>query len=89
MSSIRIPTPLRQYTGGNATIDVTGNTVGGALKSLTGQFPDIEHHLYEDGKLRSFVNIYLNQEDIRYLKGEETELGENDKLMIVPSIAGG
>lgn len=89
MSTIRIPTPLRQYAGGNTEISIAGTTVGAALHDLTTQFPDLRNHLYEGDKLRSFVNIYLNQEDIRYLEGEATPLTSSDKLLIIPSIAGG
>jgi molybdopterin converting factor small subunit len=89
MPTIRIPTPLRPYTGNNSSVQVTGGTVGAALHDLTQQHADLRPHLFEGDKLRSFVNIYLNQEDVRYLEGEETELAENDALMIIPSIAGG
>ena len=89
MATIRIPTPLRPYTGNNAQVAVTGSTVGAALSNLTTQHPELRPHLYEGDELRSFVNIYLNQEDVRYLEGAETALAENDTLMIIPSIAGG
>lgn len=89
MATIRIPTPLRPYTGNNAQVSVSGGTVGAALSSLTEQHPDLRPHLFEGDDLRSFVNIYLNQEDVRYLEGAETAVGENDTLMIIPSIAGG
>jgi sulfur-carrier protein len=89
MPNFRIPTPLRPYSGGNSEVKVSGVTVGEALSDLTGQYPDLRQHLYEDGSLRSFVNIYLNQEDIRYGDGVETAVAENDTLMIIPSIAGG
>lgn len=89
MATIRIPTPLRPYTGNSAQVSVSGNTVGAALGSLTEQHPDLRQHLFEGDDLRSFVNIYLNQEDVRYLDGAETEIEDNDTLMIIPSIAGG
>ena len=89
MANIRIPTPLRQYAGGNTTIPVIGDTVAQALRDLVDKYPELESHLFENGKLRSFVNIYINQEDIRYLDGVDTEVTVDDKLMIVPSIAGG
>lgn len=89
MATIRIPTPLRQYVGGESTITVEGASVGAALNNLTEQFPELRNHLFEGDNLRSFVNIYLNQEDIRQLNGQETALNGDDKLMIVPSIAGG
>jgi adenylyltransferase/sulfurtransferase len=89
MPNFRIPTPLRPYSGGNSQVTVAGATVGEALNDLTGKYPDLRQHLYDDGQLRSFVNIYLNQEDIRYGDGVETAVAENDTLMIIPSIAGG
>ena len=89
MTQIRIPTPLRPYVGGQSAIAVTGNTVGIALNDLTEQFPDLRQHLFDGPQLRSFVNIYLNQEDVRYLQGAETPIKEADTLLIIPSIAGG
>lgn len=89
MPTIRIPTPLRQYTGNNSAISVDGNTAGAALDNLTQSYPELRQHLFEGDKLRSFVNIYLNEEDIRYLEGEETTVADDDTLMIIPSIAGG
>lgn len=90
MLKIHIPTPLRQYAGKQASVEVKGATVAEALNSLIGQHPDLRRHLYTDeGKLRSFVNVYLNDEDIRYLQKEATEVKESDNISIVPSIAGG
>ena len=85
-----IPTPLRQYTERRDNIVVEGQTVEEVLRNLTAQYGDLRKHLYsEDGKLRSFVNIYRNDEDIRYLEREKTPVRETDVLSIVPSIAGG
>ena len=89
MTTIRIPTPLRPFTDNNAQVDVNGGTVGTALSNLTEKHPELRQHLFEGDELRSFVNIFLNQEDVRYLDGAETEVGEKDTLMIIPSIAGG
>jgi len=90
MSKIHIPTPLRQYVGKQASVDVKGATVGEAMNALVSEHPDLRKHLYtEDGKLRAFVNLYLNDEDIRYLQKEGTALKEGDNISIVPSIAGG
>lgn len=89
MATIRIPTPLRPYTDNNAQVDVNGGTVAAALSNLTEQHPDLRQHLFDGDELRSFVNIYLNQEDVRYLDGADTEVDEKDTLMIIPSIAGG
>ena len=87
---VLIPTPLRQYAGKRASIEVAARTVGEALSNLTTQNPDLQKHLFTDeGKLRAFVNVYLNDEDIRYLDKENTPVKENDTLSIVPSIAGG
>ena len=90
MSKIHIPTPLRQYVGKQATIEVSGTTVAEAMNALVAQHPDLRKHLYTDeGKLRAFVNLYVNDEDIRYLQKEATALNEGDNISIVPSIAGG
>ncbi|HRF50302.1 MAG TPA: DUF4395 family protein [Anaerolineales bacterium] len=90
MTTIRIPTPLRQYTNGQAEITVTGADVGTALNDLTGQHPGLRAHLYTDaGELRAFVNVFLNDEDVRHLQGAATPVSDVDRLMIVPSIAGG
>ena len=87
---IRIPTALRAYTDSSAKVTVAGDTVAAALAELVEQFSELGRHLRDDqGKLRSFVNIYLNDEDIRSHSGESTALSEGDVLMIVPSIAGG
>jgi adenylyltransferase/sulfurtransferase len=87
---VHIPTPLRQYAGKNASIEVHGATVADALGQLTAQYPELRRHLFtEDGKLRAFVNLYLNDEDIRYLDQEATPVKPEDALSIVPSIAGG
>jgi len=88
--SVVIPTPLRQYSGGQKSVEVTGATVGQALDALTTAHPDLKRHLFsEDGKLRSFVNVYLGDEDVRFLKQDETPLTDGATLSIVPSVAGG
>src|SRR5580692_309334 len=90
MSKIHIPTPLRQYVGKQSTIDVKAGTVAEAMNALVAEHPDLRRHLYtEDGKLRAFVNLYVNDEDIRYLQKEATPVKEGDNISIVPSIAGG
>jgi molybdopterin converting factor small subunit len=88
---IFIPTPLRAYTGKLNTVEVGGATIQEALGGLTTQYPDLRKHLFtDDGKLRSFVNVYLNDEDIRYLDAkEQTAVSDKDSLSIIPSIAGG
>lgn len=88
--SIHIPTPLRPYTGGLSTVQVAAATVGDALASLTTEHPDLARHLRDDqGRIRSFVNIYLGDEDIRFQQGEDTPVTSGAELTIVPSIAGG
>ncbi len=90
MPKVKIPTPLRQYTGGSAELEVGGQTAGETLGNLAAEYPDLRQHLYTgDGRLRSFVNVYIGDEDIRYLDGPDTEVSENDELSIIPSIAGG
>jgi molybdopterin converting factor small subunit len=85
-----IPTPLRVYSNKRDSTEVTASTVGEALGQLTAQFGELKKHLFtEDGKLRSFVNVYVNDEDIRYLAKENTPTKDGDTISIVPSIAGG
>ncbi len=87
---IFIPTPLRQYAGKKDAVDVAAHTVGEALGKLVGEHPDLRRQLYTDeGKLRAFVNVYLNDEDVRYLQKEQTPVKQGDTIAIVPSIAGG
>src|SRR5271163_1735038 len=90
MAKILIPTPLRQFADKKDSVQLAGSTVGEVLKSLTSEYADLRKHLYNDeGKLRSFVNVYLNDEDIRYMKKDATPVNDPDTLSIVPSIAGG
>ena len=90
MTKIHIPTPLRQYAGKQAAVEVRSGTVSEALSDLLRQHPDLRRPLYtEDGKLRAFVNLYVNDEDVRYLQKEATPVNEGDTISIVPSIAGG
>src|ERR1700677_4574032 len=90
MAKILIPTPLRQFADKQDSVQLAGSTVGEVLKSLTGQYSELRRHLYNDeGKLRSFVNVYVNDEDIRYLSKEATPVADGDTVSIVPSIAGG
>src|SRR5512132_1946417 len=90
MAKVIIPTPLRQYAEKHDSVELGGTTVGEILGKLTSQYQDLRRQLYSDeGKLRSFVNVYINDEDIRYLKKEATPVKEGDTISIVPSIAGG
>ena len=87
---IMIPTPLRQYVGKKEQVEVEAKTVAEALSRLSAEYGELRRHLYDQGgKLRSFVNIYRGDEDIRSLQREQTPLSEGDVLSIVPSIAGG
>jgi molybdopterin converting factor small subunit len=87
---VMIPTPLRAYAGKKDSVEVQAATVAEALAALTGQFGDLKKHLFsDDGRLRSFVNVYVNDEDIRYLQKDQTAVREGDTISIVPSIAGG
>jgi len=90
MPQIQIPSPLRQYSGKQSSVEVPAKTVGEALAGLVSQHPELKRHLYtEEGKLRAFVNVYVNDEDMRYLQKEATTLKDGDTISIVPSIAGG
>ena len=87
---VLIPTPLRQFTGKQSSIECNAATVGEALGNLTGTFSELKKHLFTDeGKIRSFVNVYVNDEDIRFLDKENTRTKDGDTISIVPSIAGG
>jgi molybdopterin converting factor small subunit len=90
MATIRIPTPLRAYTDGQSEVVVQGDTVAGALADLLEQFPSLQTHLCNDqNELRSFVNLFLNDENIKELEDLHTPVNESDRLMLLPSIAGG
>src|SRR5207253_7358144 len=89
-TKILIPTPLRPYTDKKDAVDAEGATVGELLADLTAKHPGLKAHLYnEQGKLRSFVNVYVNDEDIRYLQKEQTPVKAGDTISIIPSVAGG
>lgn len=90
MATLRIPTPLRAYTGGNSEVNVSGGKISEALSDLTAQFPAIKPHLFnEAGELRPFVNLFVGEHNIKDLQGVETPIRDGDKLMLIPSIAGG
>ncbi len=90
MSVLKIPTPLRPYADGANEIEINANNVSEALEELTQQYPLLRKHLFaENGELRSYVNLFLNNEDIRHLQGIDTPVSAGDQLMIIPSIAGG
>jgi molybdopterin converting factor small subunit len=87
---VLIPTPLRAYTEKKESVLLEGNTVGELLRGLTATYPSLKKHLFDDtGSIRNFVNVYVNDEDIRYLQKEQTQVSEKDTVSIIPSIAGG
>jgi sulfur-carrier protein len=88
--TIEIPTALRRFTDGAPRIDCSAGTVAEALNELTVRFPAIARHVRDDsGQIRQFLNVYLNEEDIRFLGGESCAVKEGDRVLLVPSIAGG
>lgn len=90
MPTVRIPTPLRQAAKGNAEVKAAGDTVDAVIADLERQFPGLKERLVDEGgELRRFINIYVNEEDIRFLEGRKTALKETDVVSIVPAIAGG
>jgi adenylyltransferase/sulfurtransferase len=90
MPKLRIPTPLRSYVGGQSEVDVEGKNVAQALDSLVTQYPSLKPHLFNaDGQLRAFVNLFLDENNIKDLQGLETTLQQDSRLMLIPSIAGG
>jgi len=90
MTTLRIPTPLRAYTSGKSEVAVNGVSISDALSDLTTQFPAIKPHLFnEDDELRPFVNLFVGENNIKDLQGVDTPIKDGDKLMLIPSIAGG
>jgi molybdopterin converting factor small subunit len=90
MTTLRIPTPLRTYTAGKSEVTVTGVKISEALTDLTTQYPAIKPHLFnEGGELRPFVNLFVGENNIKDLQGVETPIKDGDKIMLIPSIAGG
>ena len=90
MAKVIIPTALRQYAGGQRNVHADGATVGDVLHAVTTQYPDFGKQLFEgDGTLRSFVNVYRNDDDVRYIEGLHTPIADRDELSIIPAIAGG
>jgi len=88
--TIEIPTAFRRFTDGAPRVDCSATTIAEALSDLTARFPDLTRHVRdESGQIRQFLNIYLNEEDIRFLGGESCSLKEGDRVLLVPSIAGG
>lgn len=88
--TVKIPTPLRKLTNGETSVDTDGATIGAIVDSLEASYPGMKERLIDDeGGLRHFVNIYLNGEDVRYLDGLNSAVGDRDELSIVPAVAGG
>ena len=90
MTTLKIPTPLRYYTNGQAEVAVIGSDVAAAMQNLVEQYPTLEQHLYNGkGEMRAFVNLFLGENNIKDLQGLNTPLNEGDTLRLIPSIAGG
>jgi molybdopterin converting factor small subunit len=89
MAVVRIPTPLRPHAGGLDRVEVTGSTAGEILTRLCAEHPPLLERLFDGQELRRFVNIYVNNEDIRYLDDLGTAVGPNDEVSIIPAVAGG
>jgi molybdopterin synthase sulfur carrier subunit len=87
--SIHIPTPMRPHTEGQAVVDVPATTVQTALDALGAKYPAVVQRLFDKGQLRRFINIYVNDEDIRYLENLKTTVKDGDQLAIIPAVAGG
>jgi molybdopterin converting factor small subunit len=90
MATVFIPTPLRKFTNNTAKVEIQGSTVSEVIRALTTSFPDLKRHLVNaDGKIPSFINIFVDDDDIRNLQQENTAVKENTMVSIVPAIAGG
>jgi len=90
MAQVKIPSPLLKLTNNESEVSIEGSTVKAILEKLEEQFPGFHERLYDDsGSLRRFINIYVKEEDIRFLQGEDTEVAEGDEVSIIPAIAGG
>lgn len=87
--AVEIPTPLREQSGGHAEVAVTGATVGAALADLVKQYPALEPKLFQNGKLRPYINVFINNEDIRYLDEMDTALTDGAIIALIPAVAGG
>lgn len=89
MPLVRIPTPLRPHAGGNDSAQAEGSTVGEVLNALTSAFPELRSRLFDGEDLRRFVNVYVNNEDIRFLEDLDTPVASADEVSIIPAVAGG
>ncbi len=86
---VHIPTPMRQHTEGKTEVEVSGATVQAALEDLGARYPGISQRLFDNGQVRRFINLYLNNEDVRYLDNLATPVKDGDELSIIPAVAGG
>jgi sulfur-carrier protein len=86
---VEIPTPLREQSGGNAEVEVSGSTVGAVLADLVKKYPALEPKLFVNGKLRPYINVFLNNEDIRYLDEMDTAVADGVIVALIPAVAGG
>jgi sulfur-carrier protein len=86
---VRVPTILRNYTGGEKTVEASGATLADLLKDLDAQYPGLRERLVDEKGLRRFVNVYLNDEDVRFLGGLDTTVADGDSVTILPAVAGG
>ena len=86
---VQIPTPMRQHTEGQTTVEATGATVKAVLDDLSARFPGLTQRLFDNGQVRRFINLYLNDEDVRYLDNLATPVKDGDELSIIPAVAGG
>lgn len=89
MAVVRIPTVLRKHTGGEAKVEASGSTVGEVFDDLVARHPTIAEQLLDDGKVRGFINVYVEDEDIRYLDGLGSAVEDDDEIAIMPAVAGG
>ncbi len=86
---VQIPTPMRQHAEGKTTVEVAGGTVQAALADLGAKYPAIAERVFQNGKVRPFINIYVNNEDVRYLDNLATPVKDGDEVAIIPAVAGG
>lgn len=86
---VHIPTPMRQHTEGKAVVEVSGSTVQGALDDLGKKHSGLTARIFDNGRIRQFINLYLNDEDVRYLDNLATPIKDGDELSIIPAVAGG
>ena len=86
---VRIPTILRTYTGGEKAVDAEGETLGALIEDLESNHPGIKERLLDDGELRRFVNVYVNDEDVRFIGGLDANLSDGDQVVVLPAVAGG